>query len=160
MPAPATREDAGATPTAAENISPPPMKILYKTRATATGGRSGHSQTDDGALSVDLATPDSGKTGNNPEQLFATGYAACFDSALQAAALRLKISPTDTKTSVEVGIGQNVTGGYALDIDISVEVRGILEDQARALIEAADRLCPYSNAVRGNIDVRLHVAVR
>ena len=136
------------------------MKILYKTRATATGGRSGHSQTDDGALSVDLATPDSGKAGNNPEQLFATGYAACFDSALQAAAQRLKISSACTKTSVEVGIGQKVTGGYALDIDIFVEVRGILEDQARALIEAADRLCPYSNAVRGNIAVRLHVAVR
>jgi lipoyl-dependent peroxiredoxin len=134
------------------------MKIFYKTRATATGGRSGHSQTDDGALSVDLAKPDSGKAGTNPEQLFATGYAACFDSALQAAAQRLKAAPAGTKTSVEVGIGQNAAGGYGLDIDIYVEVRGIPEDQARELIEAADRLCPYSNAVRGNVDVRLHVA--
>jgi len=136
------------------------MKILYKTRATATGGRSGHSQTDDGAFSVDLAKPDSGKAGINPEQLFATGYAACFSSALEAAAQRLKLSPTDPRTSVEVGLGQNATGGYALDIDISIEVKGLSETEARELIEAADRFCPYSNAVRGNIDVRLHVAVR
>jgi osmotically inducible protein OsmC len=134
------------------------MKIFYKTRATATGGRSGHSQTDDGVLSVDLAKPDSGKPGTNPEQLFATGYAACFDSALQAAAQRLKIAPSGTTTSVEVGIGQNAAGGYALDIDIFVEARGITQDQARVLIESADRLCPYSNAIRGNVDVRLHIA--
>jgi Ohr subfamily peroxiredoxin len=134
------------------------MKIFYKTRATATGGRSGHSQTDDGALSVDLARPDSGRAGTNPEQLFAAGYAACFDSALQAAAQRLKIAPAGTKTSVEVGIGQNAAGAYALDIDIFVEVRGLSEDQARGLIDAADRICPYSNAVRGNVDIRLHVA--
>lgn len=133
------------------------MKIFYKTRATATGGRSGHSQTDDGVLSVDLVRPDSGKSGTNPEQLFAVGYAACFDSALQAAAQRLKMAPVATKTSVEVGIGQNVAGGYALDIDIFVEVRGLSEDQARGLVEAADQVCPYSRAVRGNVDVRLHV---
>jgi Ohr subfamily peroxiredoxin len=134
------------------------MKIFYKTRATSTGGRSGHSQTDDGALSVDLVRPDSGKAGTNPEQLFAAGYAACFDSALQAAAQRLKIAPAGTKTSVEVGIGQNAAGGYALDIDIHADVRGVAEDQARELIETADRICPYSNAVRGNVDVRLHVS--
>jgi Ohr subfamily peroxiredoxin len=135
------------------------MKILYKTRATATGGRSGHSQTDDGVLSVDLSKPDSGKTGTNPEQLFATGYAACFDSALQAAAQLLKLSPAGTETSVEVGLGQKVTGGHALDIDIFVAVQGIPEGLAREMIETADRFCPYSNAVRGNVDVRLHVTV-
>ena len=133
------------------------MKILYKTRATATGGRSGHSQTDDGTFSVDLAEPAAAKTGPNPEQLFATCYAACFDSALQAAARLLELSPAGTTTSVEVGIGQNVTNGYALDIDIFVAVRGVSEGQARELIETTDRLCPYSNAVRGNVDVRLHV---
>jgi Ohr subfamily peroxiredoxin len=134
------------------------MKIFYKTRATSTGGRSGHSQTDDGALSVDLVRPESGKAGTNPEQLFAAGYAACFDSALQAAAQRLKMTPAGTKTSVEVGIGQNAAGGYALDIDIHADVRGVAEDQARELIETADRICPYSNALRGNVDVRLHVS--
>jgi len=133
------------------------MKILYKARATATGGRSGHSQTDDGAVSVDLARPDSGKPGVNPEQLFAAGYAACFDSALQAAAQRLKLAPAGTRTSVEVGIGQNAAGGYALDIDIYVEVSGVAEERARELIETADQVCPYSNAVRGIVDVRLHI---
>jgi len=133
------------------------MKILYKARSTAEGGRSGHSQTDDGALSVNLSEPGSGKAGTNPEQLFATAYAACFDSALQAAAKRIKVAPAGTKTTVEVGIGQIAAGGYALDIDIFVDVRVLPEDQARQLIETADLLCPYSNAVRGNIDVRLHV---
>jgi Ohr subfamily peroxiredoxin len=134
------------------------MRILYKARATATGGRSGHSETDDGALSVDLSKPDSKKAGTNPEQLFAAGYAACFDGALQAAARRLNLALAGTRTSVEVGIGQNAAGDYALDIDLFVEVRGISEGQARELIETADRLCPYSAAVRGNVDVRLHIA--
>lgn len=134
------------------------MKIFYKTRATATGGRSGHAQTDDGTLSVDLSKPGAGGAGTNPEQLFAAAYAACFGSALEAAAQKLKLAPREAKTSVEVGIGQNAAGGYALDIDLFVEVKGLDEVQARALIEAADRLCPYSNAVRGNVDVRLHVA--
>ncbi len=134
------------------------MKIFYKTRATATGGRSGHAQTDDGALSVDLSKPGPGKAGTNPEQLFAAGYAACFGSALEAAAQRLNVNAAGARTAVEVGIGQNAAGAYALDIDIFVEVQGLDEIRARALIEAADKLCPYSNAVRGNVDVRLHVA--
>ncbi len=136
------------------------MLILYKTRATATGGRSGHVQTADGAVSVNLAKPDSGKPGPNPEELFAAAYAAAFDGDLQAAAQRLKLAPTGTTTSVEVGIGRNAAGAGALDIDIFVEVRGLQEPQARALIEAADLLCPYSNAVRHNVDIRLHVQVR
>jgi Ohr subfamily peroxiredoxin len=134
------------------------MKIIYKTRATATGGRSGHAQTEDGALSVDLSEPGSGRAGTNPEQLFACGYAACFGSALGAAARRLKIDAAGARSSVEVGIGQSAAGGYALDIDIRVEVHGLPEDKARELIEAAHEICPYSNAVRGNVDVRLHVS--
>ncbi len=134
------------------------MKISYKARATATGGRAGHVRSDDGALSVDLARPDSGRKQTNPEQLFAAAYAVSFDSALQAAALSLKLVARDTQTSMEVGIGQNAAGGYTLDVDIFVVTRGLPEDQARRLIEAADLLCPYSSAVRGNVDVRLHVA--
>jgi lipoyl-dependent peroxiredoxin len=135
------------------------MKIIYKTRATATGGRSGHSQLDDGSLGFDLAVPGSGKTGANPEQLFAIGYAACFDNALAATARRLKKAITGSKTSAEVGLGQNDRGGYALDIDLFVEVRGLPEADARELVDAAHHVCPYSNAVRGNVDVRLHVSV-
>ena len=135
------------------------MKIFYKTRTTATGGRSGRTALDDGSLALDLATPGSGKTGANPEQLFAMGYAACFDNALPVAAKQLGLAPTGTRTSVEVGIGQTATGGYALDVDLHVEVQGLDEAAARKLVEATHQVCPYSNATRGNIDVRLHVSV-
>ena len=135
------------------------MKIFYKTRATATGGRSGRTALDDGSLALDLATPGSGKTGANPEQLFAMGYAACFDNALPVAAKQLGLAPTGTRTSVEDGIGQSATGGYALDVDLHVEVQGLDEAAARKLVEATHQVCPYSNATRGNIDVRLHVSV-
>lgn len=135
------------------------MKIFYKTRATATGGRSGRTALDDGSLALDLATPGSGKTGANPEQLFALGYAAYFDNALPVAAKQLGLAPTGTRTSVEVGIGQTATGGYALDVDLHVEVQGLDEAAARKLVEATHQVCPHSNATRGNIDVRLHVSV-
>ena len=133
------------------------MKIFYKTRATATGGRSGRTALDDGSLALDLATPGSGKTGANPEQLFAMGYAACFDNALPVAAKQLQLQPAGTATSVEVGIGQATEGGYALDIDLHVEVKGLDQADAQRLVEAAHKICPYSNATRGNVDVRLHV---
>ena len=135
------------------------MKIFYKTRATAAGGRSCHTALDNGSLALDLAMPGSGKTGANPEQLFAMGYAACFDNALPVAAKQLGLAPTGTRTSVEVGIGQTATGGYALDVDVHVEVQGLDEAAARKLVEATHQVCPYSNATRGNIDVRLHVSV-
>ena len=135
------------------------MKIFYKTRATATGGRAGRTALDDGSLALDLALPGSGKAGTNPEQLFALGYAACFDNALPVAAKQLGLAPTGTRTSVEVGIGQTATGGYALDVDLHVEVQGLDEAAARKLVEATHQVCPYSNATRGNIDVRLHVSV-
>jgi Ohr subfamily peroxiredoxin len=135
------------------------MKIFYKTRATATGGRSGHTALDDGSLALDMAMPGSGKTGANPEQLFAMGYAACFDNALPVAAKQLGLHPEGSKTSVEVGIGQTEAGGYALDIDLYVEVKGLSEADAHALVEATHQVCPYSNATRGNVDVRLHTSV-
>ncbi|ASL40342.1 MULTISPECIES: organic hydroperoxide resistance protein [Acetobacteraceae] len=135
------------------------MKIFYKTRATATGGRSGHTALDDGTLGFDLAMPGSGKPGANPEQLFALGYAACFDNALTMVAKQLKLAVTSSKTSVEVGMGQTAEGGYALDIDLYVEVGGLNEAEAHKLIEATHKVCPYSNATRGNVDVRLHVSM-
>jgi lipoyl-dependent peroxiredoxin len=135
------------------------MKIIYKTRATATGGRSGHSQLDDGSLGFDLAMPGSGKGGVNPEQLFAIGYAACFDSALALTAKQMKMAITGSRTSAEVGLGQTSDGGYALDIDLYVEVQGVPEAEARELVAATHLICPYSNATRGNVDVRLHVTV-
>jgi len=136
------------------------MKIFYKTRATATGGRSGHTGLDDGSLGFDLVSfQEQDKKGVNPEQLFAMGYAACFDSALNMTAQHMKLPITASKTSTQVGIGMKADGSYNLDIDLYVEVSGIDKAQAQTLVEAAHQVCPYSNATRGNVDARLHVTV-
>jgi len=133
------------------------MKIFYKTRATATGGRAGRTALDDGSLAFNLAVPGSGNAGANPEQLFALGYAACFDNALTTVAKQMKLPLTSSQTSAEVGIGMNAQGGYALDIGLHIQVHGLDEAQAQQLVETTHRVCPYSNATRGNVDVRLHV---
>ncbi|MFB9996979.1 organic hydroperoxide resistance protein [Providencia rustigianii] len=133
------------------------MKIFYKTAATATGGRSGTSTLNDGSFSVQMVRPDSDEDGVNPEQLFALGYAACFDSAMEITAKQLKLNAKGPKTSIEVGIGQRSGGGYGLDLDITAHLLGMAREDAQRLVEATHQLCPYSNAIRGNIDVRLHI---
>ncbi|VEG13425.1 organic hydroperoxide resistance protein [Moraxella cuniculi] len=137
------------------------MKIFYHTSATATGGRDGHTQVDDGSIGFDLVgfQNDSGKVGTNPEQLFAMGYAACFDSAMNHVAPTLGIKPSKSSTTVGVGIGQKPDGAFGLDLDITITVEGLSEDEAKTLIKKAHEVCPYSNAVRGNVEVRLHVKV-
>lgn len=137
------------------------MKIFYKTSATATGGRDGHTQVDDGSIGFDLVSFQNkeGKQGTNPEQLFAMGYAACFDSAMNHVASTLNLKPTNSSTSVAVGIGQKPDGAFGLDLDITITVEGLSEAEAKTLIQKAHEVCPYSNATRGNIDVRLHVKV-
>lgn len=135
------------------------MKIMFTARATATGGRSGTTSLDDGSMSLNTAMPGSGQPGVNPEQLFAMGYAACFDNAVIMLARQQKKALQGSQTSVQVGLGQAEAGGYGLDIDLYVEVRGLPEAEAQALVAAAHQICPYSNAVRGNVDVRLHVTV-
>ena len=133
------------------------MKIFYKTGATANGGRSGTSGLNDGSYSVQMVRPDSGDEGVNPEQLFAIGYAACFDSAMEICAKQLKLDAANAKTTVVVGIGQRAEGGYALDLDITARLPGMDRDDAQRLVEATHKVCPYSHATRGNIEVRLHV---
>ncbi|NTY02381.1 organic hydroperoxide resistance protein [Deinococcus sp. JMULE3] len=135
------------------------MKIFYKTRATATGGRSGRTALDDGSLAFDLAVPGSSKQGANPEQLFALGYAACFDNAMQGVAREMKLPAFESSTAAQVGIGQRPEGGYALDIDLDVTISGLDEATAQTLVDATHQVCPYSNATRGNVDVRVHVKV-
>ncbi|OOS02224.1 peroxiredoxin, Ohr subfamily [Moraxella cuniculi DSM 21768] len=137
------------------------MKIFYHTSATATGGRDGHTQVDDGSIGFDLVgfQNDSGKVGTNPEQLFAMGYAACFDSAMNHVAPTLGIKPSKSSTTVSVGIGQKPDGAFGLDLDITITVEGLSEDEAKTLIKKAHEVCPYSNATRGNVEVRLHVKV-
>ena len=133
------------------------MEVFYKTAATASGGRSGTSTLNDGSFSVQMVPPGSNVTGVNPEQLFALGYAACFDNAMQLMAKQLKMDAKEAKTTIEVGIGQLTAGGYGLDVDITAQLPGMASSDAERLIEATHQLCPYSNAIRGNVDVRLHI---
>ena len=139
---------------------------LYRTAATATGGRDGYARTEDGSLHIWLGAPKElgGRGfGNNPEQLFAMGYAACFLSAMKAVVATHKVAdpkvPDDAKVTAQVGIGILQTQGYGLAITLNIELPGIEKQQAQALVNAAHQVCPYSNATRGNIDVRLHTSV-
>lgn len=138
------------------------LKVLYTTKATATGGRDGQSGTDDGSFSVKLSTPKElgggGGTGNNPEQLFASGYAACFLGAMKFVASQggPKV-PDGTKVHSTVGIGPRDEGGFGLDVALAISLPGLPRAEAEALVEKAHQVCPYSNATRNNVPVRLSV---
>ncbi len=139
------------------------MTALYTASATASGdGRNGHVRSSDGVLDFDLAIPKElggpGGALTNPEQLFAAGYAACFHSALKRVASAQKITLTDTAITVDVGIGQLPSGGFGLTVAIEAELPGLDDEQAKAVLEAAHQLCPYSNATRGNVEVALTLA--
>ncbi|MFV0287406.1 MAG: organic hydroperoxide resistance protein [Demequina sp.] len=135
-------------------------QVFYTAVATATGsGRDGHVATDDGLVEFDLATPKPGAapTRTNPEQLFAAGYAACFNSALQMTAKREKSALTGAQVTAEVGIGQIDSGGFGLTVTLKLRTEGVDQDAAQDLAEMAHQVCPYSNATRGNIEVNLEV---
>ena len=140
-----------------------PVNVLYRTQATATGGRDGHAATADGSLDVRLATPKelggAGGAGNNPEQLFAAGYSACFLGAMKFVASQggPKV-PADASVAAEVGIGPRSEGGFGLEVSLTVALPGLPRAEAEALVEKAHQVCPYSNATRNNIDVKLAVA--
>ncbi|MCQ1949050.1 MULTISPECIES: organic hydroperoxide resistance protein [Arthrobacter] len=139
------------------------MSALYTAAATATGdGRNGEARTSDGKLEVNLSTPTemggSGE-GTNPEQLFATGYAACFLSALKMIARAEKAPISDAAVTADVSIFKNDDGGFKLGVELHVEMSGVDEATADKLTQAAHQVCPYSNATRGNIDVNLDVTV-
>lgn len=138
------------------------MKIAYQTQAVATGGRDGRAETKDGAFSVKLAVPTEmgGQGGgNNPEQLFAAGYAACFLGALKFVAGKEKTEvPDDATVTSTVGIGPRDDGaGFGLEVALAVNLPGIDRAKAEDLVAKANVVCPYSHATRGNIDVRLSV---
>jgi len=138
------------------------VDVKYRTKASASGGRDGRAATEDGALQVSLSTPKelggAGGQGNNPEQLFAAGYAACFLGAMKFVAAQDKQKvPDDAKVTSTVGIGPRSEGGFGLEITLDVSVAGLPRDQAQALVEKAHQVCPYSNATRNNIDVKLNV---
>ena len=137
------------------------MSVLYRTEATATGGRTGEAATTDGALRVVLTTPKelggTGGEGNNPEQLFAAGYAACFLGALKYVAGQRKVKVADdSSVTAAVGIGPRDDGqGFGLDVALTVSLPGIEGPLAQELVDQAHIVCPYSHATRGNIEVRL-----
>ena len=137
----------------------PVQKILYRAEARSTGGREGRSVSSDGNLDVKLTTPKglggNGLPGTNPEQLFAAGYSACFIGALKFVAGNEKITlPAETAITAKVGIGP-IEGGFGIDAELAIALPGLDPKVALSLIEKAHRVCPYSNATRGNIDVTL-----
>ena len=133
--------------------------VLYTAQATATGGRDGRAVSSDGALDVKLSTPKElgggGGDGTNPEQLFAAGYSACFIGALKFVAGRQNIAlPGDTRIEGSVGIGP-IPEGFGIQAELRIALPGLPREQAQSLVEQAHRVCPYSNATRGNIEVTL-----
>ncbi len=138
------------------------VDVKYTTQATATGGRDGKAATKDGSFSVSLSTPKElgggGGTGNNPEQLFAAGYAACFLGAMKFVASQggPKV-PENTTVTSSVGIGPRSEGGFGIDVGLDISLPGVPRDQAEELVQKAHQVCPYSNATRNNVPVRLNV---
>ncbi len=142
-------------------MTTPLIKTLYTARATAHGGRSGHAVSSDGILDVKLEPPkEMGGAGGatNPEQLFAAGYAACFQSALAVVGRRANVDTSGSLVEADVSIGTVPGGGYGLSVALKIAIPGVDRDTVRSLTEAAHKVCPYSNATRGNIDVTLEAS--
>ena len=132
--------------------------VLYTAKAHTTGGREGgSSRTDDGRLDVKLSVPGAPGNGTNPEQLFAAGWSACFESAIMLAAHNRKIVlPADPAIDAEVDLHLG-DGGYFLSTRLNVSLPGLARDVAQSLLDEANRICPYSKATRGNIDVAINL---
>jgi len=137
------------------------MNILYTTEAVVEGGRAGRGWTSDGRLAVELSAPKElggeGGPGTNPEQLFAVGYAACFQSGLLAVAQGRKLDASDSTVTARVGIGPTGRGGFGLAVALDLHAPDLSRLDAEELMRRAHALCPYSNATRGNVDVKLSV---
>ena len=137
------------------------MKVLYTAEATVQGGRSGQARSSDGNLQVHLSVPKEmggeGGQGTNPEQLFAAGYAACFQSALEQVARRQQVEAGPTTITSKVGIGPTGRGGYGLEVEMHIFIPNVDKTTAEKLVALAHEVCPYSNATRGNIPVTLIV---
>ncbi len=133
-------------------------KVLYTAKAHTTGGREGASRSDDGRLDVQLVAPGTGTTGTNPEQLFAAGYSACFIGAIKAVAGKSNTKlPDDLAVDAEVDLG-TIPDAYGIAVRMTVHMPGMDRAEAQKLIDAANQVCPYSNATRGNIDMTLTLA--
>jgi Ohr subfamily peroxiredoxin len=137
-------------------------KVLYRAHAHVTGGRDGRATVPESNLDLRLTTPKElgggGGDGTNPEQLFAAGYSACFIGAIKFVAARDKITlPKDVAIDGSVGIGQ-IPNGFGIEVELKISLPGMDRNEAQALIDKAHVVCPYSNATRNNIDVKLTLA--
>ncbi|RZI92348.1 MAG: organic hydroperoxide resistance protein [Variovorax sp.] len=135
-------------------------KVLYTAEAHTTGGRDGAGKSSDGAIDVQLSSPGSGKPGTNPEQLFAVGYAACFIGAMKAVGPKISVKvPDDVAIDSKVSLGPTNGGAaYGISVKLKITLPGLDDAQKNLLVETAHKVCPYSNATRGNIDVDLEIA--
>ncbi|MFH7018861.1 organic hydroperoxide resistance protein [Flavobacterium sp. FlaQc-47] len=137
------------------------MKTLYTTSVTAKGGRNGKVKSENGILDLEVRMPKAlGGTNDdftNPEMLFAAGYSACFDSALNRVISLSKTQTGETSVAAKVSIGQNEDGGFGLAVELDVNIPGVSIEEAQELTEKAHQICPYSNATRSNIEVKLLV---
>jgi len=141
------------------------MSTLYSTKVTATGGRHGHIRSEDGLLDMKLALPrELGGKGDatNPETLFAGGYAACFENALLRVSREkgLRFADGDVEVIAEIGLSRNDAGNFVLSAALAVAVTGVDQKTAEDLAESAHKICPYSNAIRGNVEVGITVSAR
>jgi len=137
---------------------------IYSASATSIGGRTGTSSTSDGRLTVDLSTPSElggdGGAGTNPEQLFAMGYSACFIGAIKAVAGAQNLDvPENVSITADVAIGPMTgkEGAFSIDVALAVSIPGMERAAAQKLVADAHEVCPYSNATRGNVDVKLSI---
>jgi len=133
-------------------------KVLYTANTHTTGGRAnGASRSSDGHLEITLSTPGTAGSGTNPEQLFAAGWSACFEGAMGIAARKMRITlPADL--AIDAGVDLCTTAGaYFLQARLNVSVPGVEREVAQTLVDAAHQTCPYSKAIRGNVDVVINV---
>jgi len=135
------------------------MKAIYTATATATGGRNGHVKSDNGVLDIQVRVPKAMGGANddytNPEQLFAAGYSACFDSALNHIIRQEKVKAGETSVTAKVSIGSLENGAFGLAVELAVNISNVPIEEAQRLTERAHQVCPYSNATRNNIEVSL-----
>jgi lipoyl-dependent peroxiredoxin len=137
------------------------VNAIYTAEATAWGGRNGRAASSDGNLDVMLVPPKElggpGGEGTNPEQLFAAGYAGCFHNAMLLVARSQKLDISESAVTAKVGLGDNGQGGFGMTVTIHAEIPGLDQDKAEELVAATEKVCPFSNATRGNVGLQLEV---
>ena len=135
-------------------------KRLYTAEATVQGGRDGHGRSSDGVLDLDIKPPKEfggPGTGTNPEQLFALGYGACFQSALGTVGRRMQVDTSQSTITTRVTLGTADGGRFGIAVELNVSIPDVDRDTAERLVQTAHEVCPYSNATRGNVEVTLKV---